>query len=41
MTNESLDTIDYLFDLHGYAILKQAINPAHLAELNAAFDKFP
>ncbi len=41
MTTESLDTIDYLFDLRGYAILKQAIDPAHLAELNAAFDKFP
>src|ERR1700743_1044411 len=41
MTNESLDTIDYLFDLRGYAILRQAIDLAHLAELNAAFDKFP
>ncbi|MEZ0296237.1 MAG: phytanoyl-CoA dioxygenase family protein, partial [Candidatus Methylacidiphilales bacterium] len=32
---------DYLFDLRGYAILRQAVDPEHLAELNGAFDKFP
>jgi len=41
MTSESFDTIDYLFDLRGYAILKQAIHPQHVAVLNAAFDRFP
>ncbi len=35
------DTIDYLFDLRGYAILKNAIDPQHLADLNQAFDNFP
>lgn len=37
----SFDTLDYLFDLYGYVILKKAIDPQHLAELNAAFDRFP
>jgi len=37
----SHDTIDYLFDLRGYAILRKAIDPEHLAALNAAFDRFP
>ncbi|MCE0497028.1 MAG: phytanoyl-CoA dioxygenase family protein [Methylacidiphilales bacterium] len=37
----SYDTIDYLFDLRGYAILKKAIDPQHVAELNSAFDRFP
>jgi ectoine hydroxylase-related dioxygenase (phytanoyl-CoA dioxygenase family) len=41
MTQDSFDTIDYLFDLNGYAILKNAIDPQHLAELNRAFDAFP
>jgi hypothetical protein len=41
MTTETFDTIDYLFDLRGYAILKQAIAPGHVAELNAVYDKFP
>lgn len=36
-----MDIIDYLFDLQGYAILKNAIQPEELAELNAAFDCFP
>jgi ectoine hydroxylase-related dioxygenase (phytanoyl-CoA dioxygenase family) len=37
----SYDTLDYLFDLRGYVILRHAIDPQHLAELNAAFDRFP
>jgi ectoine hydroxylase-related dioxygenase (phytanoyl-CoA dioxygenase family) len=41
MTTESFDTLDYLFDLRGYVVLRQAIDPQHLAELNAAFDRFP
>ncbi len=32
---------DFLFDLRGYLILEQAIEPALVAELNAAFDAFP
>ena len=36
-----IDLIDYFFDLNGFAILKNAVNPALLAELNAAYDKFP
>lgn len=32
---------DYLFDLRGYLILQNAINPALLDELNAEFDRFP
>ena len=35
------DTLDYLFDLRGYVILKNAISPDHLADLNRAFDQFP
>lgn len=35
------DTLDYLFDLRGYVILKNAIDPQHLADLNQAFDSFP
>src|SRR5277367_3204544 len=41
MTTDSYDTLDYLFDLRGYVILKNAIDPQHLAELNRAFDAFP
>lgn len=37
----SYDTLDYLFDLRGYVILKNAIDPQHLADLNQAFDQFP
>jgi len=37
----SYDTFDYLFDLRGYVILKNAVDPQHLAELNDAFDHFP
>jgi ectoine hydroxylase-related dioxygenase (phytanoyl-CoA dioxygenase family) len=35
------DTLDYLFDLRGYAILKNAVDAQHLVELNKAFDNFP
>ncbi|HEX4139304.1 MAG TPA: phytanoyl-CoA dioxygenase family protein [Candidatus Methylacidiphilales bacterium] len=41
MNPEAFDTLDYLFDLRGYVILKQAIDPEHIAELNATFDSFP
>lgn len=41
MTTETFDTIDYLFDLQGFAILRGAVDARHLAELNASFDKFP
>jgi hypothetical protein len=37
----SYDTLDYLFDLRGYVILKKAVDPQHLQELNQAFDQFP
>src|SRR5688500_10226323 len=32
---------DFLFDLNGYLILKNAAGPDLLARLNAAFDDFP
>ena len=32
---------DFLFDLNGYLILKSAVDPELLAELNAAFDRLP
>ena len=32
---------DYLFDLRGYLILEQAVDPGHVADLNAALDAFP
>lgn len=38
---QSIDIIDYLFDLNGFAILENAISPELLAELNEAFDRFP
>jgi len=38
---DDIDMIDYLFDLNGFAILKNAVEPELLAELNAAFDQFP
>jgi ectoine hydroxylase-related dioxygenase (phytanoyl-CoA dioxygenase family) len=41
MTENSFDTLDYLFDLRGYVILKNVIDPHHLADLNRAFDAFP
>ena len=36
-----IDLIDYFFDLNGFAILENAVDPALLADLNAAFDRFP
>jgi ectoine hydroxylase-related dioxygenase (phytanoyl-CoA dioxygenase family) len=39
MTKRSID--DYLFDLRGYLVLKNAVEPELLGELNAAFDAFP
>jgi ectoine hydroxylase-related dioxygenase (phytanoyl-CoA dioxygenase family) len=41
MTNDCFDHLDYLFDLRGYIILRNAVNAELLAELNAAFDQFP
>jgi len=35
------DRENYLFDLRGYIILRQAIPPVQVARLNAAFDRFP
>ncbi len=35
------DLNDFLFDLRGYLILQNAVDAAHVAELNAAFDAFP
>jgi hypothetical protein len=35
------DVQDYLFDLRGYLILENAVSPEHIAELNAALDRFP
>src|ERR1041384_6301301 len=32
---------DFLFDLRGYLILKNAVEPQHVRELNAAIDSFP
>ena len=32
---------DFLFDLNGYLILKNAAEPQLIADLNAAFDRFP
>lgn len=32
---------DFMFDLQGFLILKQAVEPEQLAELNHAFDNFP
>jgi hypothetical protein len=35
------DSTDYLFDLRGYAILKKAVEPDLIGDLNAALDGFP
>ena len=35
------DVDDFFFDLNGYLILKSAIEPELVAELNRAFDSFP
>ncbi len=32
---------DFLFDLRGFLVLEQALEPALLADLNRAFDQFP
>jgi hypothetical protein len=32
---------DFLFDLNGYLVLKNAAEPELIAELNHAFDTFP
>ncbi len=32
---------DFLFDLNGYIIVKNAVEPAMITELNQAFDNFP
>lgn len=32
---------DYLFDLRGFLILRNAVDPGHVQELNAALDAFP
>lgn len=38
---EPQETDDYLFDVRGYLILRNAVDPGHVADLNAAFDAFP
>ncbi len=44
-SNEPCATVSemdkYLFDLRGYLVIKQAIDPAHLQALNAALDAIP
>ena len=32
---------DFMFDLNGYLLLRNALDGAELAALNAAFDRFP
>ena len=32
---------EYLFDLRGYVVLKGAISPSHVTELNSALDAMP
>ena len=41
MTPDAFDESDFLFDLRGYLILRNAISPELIAELNWAFDQFP
>jgi len=41
MGTENQDLQDYLFDLNGYLIIKDAVEPALLNSLNKAFDEFP
>jgi hypothetical protein len=41
MNTTSIDLIDYLFDIQGFAILKGAAEPELIARLNGAFDQFP
>ena len=33
------DLQDYLFDLNGYCVLKNAVDASHIADLNAVLDK--
>ena len=35
------DMTDYLFDLRGYVILRNAVEPEHVADLNMVLDTFP
>ena len=41
MTQQSTALDDFLFDLRGFLILGNAVEPALLANLNTAFDNFP
>lgn len=41
MSTDNFDASDYLFDLRGFVILRNAINPELIAELNQSFDQFP
>lgn len=41
MLDNSHDALDFSFDLNGYLLLRHAIEPELLAELNTAFDRFP
>ena len=36
-----LEMQDYLFDLRGYLILENAVDAAHVTELNSVLDSFP
>ncbi len=38
---DQFDELDYLFDLRGYAILPQAVDPGHIHDLNATLDALP
>jgi hypothetical protein len=40
-TAQPHDLPDYLFDLRGYLILKNAVEPQHVRELNTVLDAFP
>jgi hypothetical protein len=35
------EELDYLFDLDGYVLLKQALSPSEVGRLNTALDNFP
>jgi len=41
MSLQTFDSFDYLFDLRGYVVIRNALDAAHLAEINAARDEFP
>ena len=41
MLDNSHDALDFSFDLNGYLLLRNAIEPELLAGLNTAFDRFP